>query len=429
MKERKTEILYSDQVDEIISKPPARIIRWGTLIIFSVFVLLVTLASIIKYPDVIPAPIEITTTNPPVILVSKITGRINKLYVENGQNVSEGTLMAVMETAASIEEFRYLKTVTDTISDITLLSPANFPQCSQLGEIQPFYSSFLRALAEYEIYVKNDIYGSRITSALEEISALNEYITRLRAKERLLSENLELESRQYSRDSILHINKVLSESSFETSRQTWNRSRLSLQEVRIEQSARSIDLAQKNKALQDYRIMREEEREKLASSLRESWQKLRAEIHIWENTYLLVSPVTGRVTFTKYWSENQSVMTDEQVLTVIPEMSGDYLGRIRLSMTRSGKVTPGRDVYIKLSGYPYLEYGMLRGRVISKSMVPSGDSYVIEVSFPSGLITLYGRKLEFNQNMQGIAEIVTDDLRLIQKIINPFRHLITRNRD
>jgi HlyD family secretion protein len=277
--------------------------------------------------------------------------------------------------------------------------------------------------------VKNDIYGSRITSALEEISALNEYITRLRAKERLLSENLELESRQYSRDSILHINKVLSESSFETSRQTWNRSRLSLQEVRIEQSARSIDLAQKNKALQDYRIMREEEREKLASSLRESWQKLRAEIHIWENTYLLVSPVTGRVTFTKYWSENQSVMTDEQVLTVIPEMSGDYLGRIRLSMTRSGKVTPGRDVYIKLSGYPYLEYGMLRGRVISKSMVPSGDSYVIEVSFPSGLITLYGRKLEFNQNMQGIAEIVTDDLRLIQKIINPFRHLITRNRD
>ena len=97
-------------------------------------------------------------------------------------------------------------------------------------------------------------------------------------------------------------------------------------------------------------------------------------------------------------------------------------------MNRSGKVKPGQTVNIKLSGYPYLEYGMVKGVVKSKSLVPSGDSYIMEVSLPAGLTTLYGKELDFTQNMQGTAEIITDDLRLLQKILNPFRYMISRNK-
>ena len=97
-------------------------------------------------------------------------------------------------------------------------------------------------------------------------------------------------------------------------------------------------------------------------------------------------------------------------------------------MQRSGKVKQGQLVNIKLSGYPYLDYGMVRGVVKSISMVPSGDTYIVEIALPNGLETLYGKKLEFTQNMQGTAEIITDDLRLIQKIINPFRYLISKNK-
>ncbi len=97
-------------------------------------------------------------------------------------------------------------------------------------------------------------------------------------------------------------------------------------------------------------------------------------------------------------------------------------------MNRSGKVKTGQTVNIKLSGYPYLEYGMVRGVVKSISLVPSNDSYVIELSLPSGLTTLYGKNLDFTQNMQGTAEIITDDLSLLQKILNPFRYLVSRNK-
>jgi len=71
---------------------------------------------------------------------------------------------------------------------------------------------------------------------------------------------------------------------------------------------------------------------------------------------------------------------------------------------------------------------MIRGIVISKSLVPTGDSYIIEISLPSGLTTLYDIPLNFTQNMQGTAEIITKDIRLLQKIVNPFRYLISKNK-
>ncbi len=428
MKNGKPEILYSDPVKEIISNPPGKIIRWGTAIIASVFLLLLILSWIVKYPDIVPAPIEITTENPPVTLVSKISGRINKLYVTDGETVSPGQKLAVMETAASISEIEALKAVIDTVKKPEKLSALSIPKFSQLGEIQTYYASFIKALSDYNNYILNDFYGSKINSATEEINALQEYIDRIRIKERLIADNLKLESKKYLRDSGLYVSKVFSESEYENSKKAFNNSKLELQEVRLSQSENSILLAEKSQLLQDYRIKREEERQNMSSVLNETFLNLDAQINIWRTNYLLISHVEGTVTFNKFWSENQSVLKDESVLSIVPIETGDFVGRISLKMQRSGKVKEGQTVNIKLSGYPYLEYGMVRGIVKSKSLVPTSDTYIIEINLPSGLTTLYGKKLDFTQNMQGTAEILTDNLRLLQKIINPFRYLATKNR-
>lgn len=76
MKEDKTEILYSEAVREIISNPPGKLVRWGTAAISAVILIILAFAWIIRYPNVVPSPVQITTENPPVTLVSKISGRI-----------------------------------------------------------------------------------------------------------------------------------------------------------------------------------------------------------------------------------------------------------------------------------------------------------------------------------------------------------------
>lgn len=428
MKERKPEIVFSEPVKEIMGNPPARILRWGTTVMFSVFVLFVIFAWVIRYPDTIPAPIEITTVNPPVTLVSKITGHITGLYVQDREKVSADQVIAVMETSASIEDFRLLNNTIDTIRNPELLNFKLLPGFLKLGELQEAYSSFLKNLQDLNNFTTNDFYGSKIQSLTDEIIGIQEYINRLLVKERLYIENKTLEDKRHKRDSLLFITGVIPESDYELSHQSLIRINIELQQVRLDHSEKSIELAEKRQLLQDYTINRIEEKEKLVAVLVESFMNLKAQIKIWENNYLLISPIDGIVSFTKFWKSNQSVVKDEAVVNIIPVRTGKFLGRINLKMQRSGKVKTGQDVNIKLSGYPYLEYGIVRGTVKSKSLVPTGNTYIIEIDLPDGLTTNYGTKLDFTQNMQGTAEIITEDMRLLQKIVNPFRYLISKNK-
>jgi HlyD family secretion protein len=333
-----------------------------------------------------------------------------------------------METTASLNEIKLLKKLTDTIRNPELLSHRQLPMFSNLGELQVYYGTFLKNLSDLNNYESNDLYGNKIVSLSDEINSIQEYISRLSVKERLFSENHRLEAKKYNRDSSLYSGKAISELELERSHQALLRVNIELQQARLDHSAKSIELAEKRQLIQEYRINKTEVKEKLVSGLRESYLNLTAQINLWENTYLLISPIDGIVSFTKFWSANQSVMKDEPVVSIVPREPGNFLGRINLKMQRSGKVKTGMMVNIKLSGYPYLQYGIVRGRVKSKSLVPSGDAYVIDIELPYGLTTLYGTKLDFAQNMQGTAEIITENVRLLQKIINPFRYMISRNK-
>jgi multidrug resistance efflux pump len=426
MEERETNSLYSGPVNEIMGHPPGKLLRWGTAVIFTVFILFIFFAWLIKYPDIIPSAVEITTVNPPITMVSKVTGRIKHLYVGDKEIIGPGKTIAAMETAASVEEVLKLTRFMDTVKNPDSMALSELPEITELGEIQSYWGTFRKSLSDYNNYILNDYYGFRIKSTNDEIRGLLEYIEGLEAKEKLFSENLLVETRKYYRDSSLYLSNTYSETDLEKSFQSLLKVRTDLIQVKLDRSSKEIELAERRQMLQDYKIEKVEERDRIYSLLNESFLNLKAQLKIWASTYLLISPFRGTVTFTKFWTENQTVNKDEPVLSIIPLEAGDYIGRIYLKMNRSGKVKTGQDVNIKLSGYPYLEYGMLKGVVKSKSLVPSGDSYIIEISLPSGLTTVYGNTLDFDQNMQGTAEIITDNLNLLQKITNPFRYLVSK---
>ncbi len=82
-----------------------------------------------------------------------------------------------------------------------------------------------------------------------------------------------------------------------------------------------------------------------------------------------------------------------------------------------GKLKIGQDVNIRLSGFPDNEYGIVKGAVKEISLLPSNDgAYLLDVSLSEKLITTYNIEIDFKQEMQGIAEIITEDLRLIKRI-------------
>jgi hypothetical protein len=68
-----------------------------------------------------------------------------------------------------------------------------------------------------------------------------------------------------------------------------------------------------------------------------------------------------------------------------------------------------------------MQFGLLKGRVNSVSLVPDGKGYIIEIVLTDGMTSSYKEKLKFIQQMDGTAEIITKDLRLIYRFINPLR--------
>ena len=84
----------------------------------------------------------------------------------------------------------------------------------------------------------------------------------------------------------------------------------------------------------------------------------------------------------------------------------------------------GQRVNIRFDNFPYVEYGFLNGKVKNISLMPNNENYIVEVTLPQDMKTNNNIPLKFSQEMKGSAEIITEDLRLIQRFFNPIKSLM-----
>ncbi len=70
---------------------------------------------------------------------------------------------------------------------------------------------------------------------------------------------------------------------------------------------------------------------------------------------------------------------------------------------------------------------MLEGTIRSISMVPdTNGNYLIDVELPKKLMTTYNKEIAFKQEMSGSAEIITEDLRLIERFFYQLKNIFNK---
>ncbi len=422
--------LRSEEFQEILGHVPHWIIRWGILVIFISVGILVAGSWIFKYPDIKRAPIIVTTENPPATLVAKVNGKIEKLFAGDNDSVVKDQHLALIENPADYGDVMDLKKkmnlFTRCLPDFRSPDTLSFEKGYRLGEIQSVYAGFLKRFQDYINFIHLDYHEQKIRSLEKEIQKYNLYLQRLRQQSRILAREMELTSRQYQRDSVLYKQGVIPQADYERSQSAMLQKEYDHEQSRVGLSAVGIEVARLEQQMLDLELKKEEEEKQLQAGLLEAYDKLMASISIWEQQYLLKAPISGILSFTKFWSENQNVRAGDRVMTVIPSRPGEIIGKINLSIEGSGKVENGQKVNIKFANYPHMEYGMVRGIVKSISLVPDDNEYSVEVALPEGLVTYYGIEIGFNQEMQGQAEILTDERRLLERVISPLRSLISK---
>jgi multidrug resistance efflux pump len=423
--------LYTEEVEEILGTPPGWILSWGIILLFSIIVILFLGSWLFKYPDIIVSDITVTTENVPANLVAKSSGKITGLYASDNELVKKGQFIAVIENPAVTNDVMDLKNELTGYDSEKWLNPLLMTKISQksfiLGEIESSFSLFRSKVEEYLKYTSRDLSGNRIVSIEKQMANYKELIVQLQKQVDLQSEDLKITRNKFERDSLLFEQKVLSPSDFETSRMNLLQKNFITESARASLTNSRIQYSQLEQQVLELRIERSAENADYELSLKQLLSNLKASIAKWEQDYVLLSPVDGKVTFSRIWSLNQNISPGELVVTVVPVNQGNTIGILKLPVTGSGKVKKDQRVNVKFSNYPYMEFGMVIGRVEKISLAPDEKYYLAEVSFPEGLVSNYGKKLTFLGEMTGSAEIVTEDMRLIQRIFNPVRSLLKKH--
>jgi multidrug resistance efflux pump len=419
--------IRSEEVQDILGRVPSWVTRNGIVMIYSVLIVLIIGSWVFKYPDIIVAPITVSSENPPAKLLARVDGKITDIYVSDKQKVEAGQLLARLESPLTYEDLvdlkLHLKCLGPFLSSFDPARKTIFKPKYALGEIQNQYTDFLKKYQDYLAFAERNYYPKKLKSLAEQVKMSKTYYERQQENRKIMEEETGVSRNKFLRDSLLYKNGVIALEEYERSKADFLSRQSQLQGMRTTLAETQLKINEADQAVIDKNNQAEQEKKTLQLALAEAHNNLIGAIDVWELNYLVKSPVTGEVSFSKFWSKNQNVAKGEIVFTVIPSAESRLLGKVQLKRVGSGKVKEGQRVNIKFDNYPYMEYGMVEGRVNRISMVPTNDYYALEVDLPKGLVSTYGKTFAFNNEIQGSAEIVTEDLRLIQRIFNPIKSL------
>lgn len=417
--------LRCEEVQEILTRPPHALIRWGITVFFGVLALLFIGGSFFKYPDIVSAGITITTEHPPVWIVARGSGKIQEVYRKDRETIKAGDIIAVLENPAITAHVLELKErITSFILTDSCICQTVFPEKPELGNIQNAYASFIKCLTDYRNFLSIDLYAQKEQAACKELQEYQKYIRHLNKQAELDEEQVQIASATHSREKKLFDKGLISKADYEEAQQTYLNRRQGREQLMTSLSSARIQEAQLQQNIVEIRMERNREANTISTSLKSALNDLQVSISDWELGYLFTSPASGILSYNNIWQKNQNVNAGDKVFSIVASTPGDIIGKIKLPVSGSGKVCPGQRVNISVTGYPYMEFGFLTGEVLSVSLLASEDNmYTATVSLPQNLCTSYGKQLDFKGELSGTAEVMTDERSVTARLLSPLRYL------
>ncbi len=421
--------LRSEEVQDILTRVPHWMIRWGNIVVLLVLFSMMFGAYFIKYPDIVTTQVIITTQNPPEKLVARTSGKIAEILVADRTYVNPKTALAIIENTANYSDVLRLKKCVDSVS--LNKEQFNFPfenfSDLQLGEIQNAFTLFEKDYIAYDLNRDLQPYSVEKTAQGLETNQLKERLLLTQQQYQISQNELQLKKQELERFKKLYDKGVIATQEWESKNLDFLQSEKNVRNI-------STQLSQMRSSINDLKrnsgnTVINESRDKinLLRNALQSFTQLKKAINDWEMLYVLQSSIKGQVSFMQIWVENQTISSGDQVFIIVPTDSKNYIAKLKAPAQNSGKIKVNQDVNIRLANYPDREFGIIKGKIKSISLTPDKEgNFLIDVSLPNGIATSYDKKIIFHQEMSGTADIITEDLRLIERLLYQFRDVFRR---
>lgn len=422
--------LRSEEVQEILTKVPNWMIRWGNTLFLILFALLFLLSWVIKYPDVINSEAIVTTEIPPQKQYAKITGKLDTILVKDNQTIKQNTPLAIIENTADYKDVFFLKSIVDTITlkKNNFLFPIKEIPILFLGDIEIAYANFENSYLQYALNKKLKPYSNDAVANSIKTTELKKQFKSLESQKNINKTELNFKKNDLTRSKVLFDKGVISAKQYENKQLDYLKAERSYQNMSTLLSQLRESIANSKRTSRGAEITKVREEMILLKNTIQAFNQLKKTIRDWELSYVFVSKINGKVSFLNYWSSNQTVVKDDLVFTVLPVKKSSFIARLKTPSQNSGKIKIGQVVNVKLNNYPKYEFGVLKGKVKNISVLPDRNGfYNVEVKLDKELKTTYNKKIDFKHEMPATAEIIIEDLRLLERVFYNFRELFTQS--
>ncbi len=420
--------LISDEVQNLISYRPHWIIRKGNVFFFVILSLLLASTWLIKYPDVIKGSLKLVAVNAPKLLAARTDGKLEKLLVNNDQDVQQGQPLAFLQSSGRHEQVLALKTWIGRIEpfideghfEVLLSDP--LPLFNQLGEMQTTYQDFQNTSKETSQILVNGYYQRKKQSLLKDERYLASIQQNEKQQQQLLMQDYELQQFEYNANESLSKDKIIAPVELNQSKSKVIAKAQGLRQMDAQLINNNMAGLNKKKEILDLEKYISDQQQKFRSELFNMKNKIEA----WIQQYIVIAPEDGKVLFRSFLQENQLVSSGEELFYIKPPQNS-YYGQMTVSQTGLGKIKAGQKVLIRIESFPSNEFGFITGIISYISEMPNPrDSFLIKVDLPKGLQTNYNKTIFFRNNLAADAEVMTDSRKLFDRFWGQLKDIIKR---
>lgn len=415
--------LISEEVREIISYRPHWMVRKGNFVFFIVLIALLSLTWFISYPDKIDGSARLVSLNAPKMISSKVDGKLIQLFVTDGQHVKRGEHLAIMESVGSYDEITILKTWVDSTLAITrqknytALVQNPLPSLFNLGEIQASYQIFQNQFVETKQLLASGYYQNRKAALQKDLQYLANLKVNTYSQKNLLEEDKDLQKKELEAYESLEKDKVIAPLELNQYKSKVIAKEQSVKQINTQLTNADISAHSKVQEIMDLDKQILDQQQKFNTALLD----LKSEIDKWMQQFVLMASEDGKIMFVASVQENELISSGQNLFYVQPKQT-KYYAELMVGQKGLGKIKPGQLVILKADGFPSEEYGYLKGMVNYISNMPARrDSFLLKVSLPYGLKTNYNKEIFFRNNLSANAQIITDDRKLFERLLEQLK--------
>ncbi|MCB0662320.1 MAG: HlyD family efflux transporter periplasmic adaptor subunit [Saprospiraceae bacterium] len=414
---------------DFIVKSPGWLTRHGIGLVSVFMLILLLLSAFLKYPDKVSAPAIITSYQPPIRIKAPRQAVLDQLLIQQGQTVKKDQLLAVFEHDGSYTNLLFVDSLLKTWIAQPSTIPATLPKISLNGSLMYPYKKLENALEKYIFEIEKDYTAQKIRNLKQQILSLQSMNKGLERQIQWRDKSLAISKAQVKRDSNLFLEGSVSAIDYENAQKHF----YSMNEAREDLEAKLLENQLKVNQLEGEILDINQQKSDLVldaeQALLVTLSELNLSIQNWKNENLIIASTDGEVQMNSGLALHKFYNPGEELMVIVPKQDKSGIkGTALIPYSESGKVEPGATVHIKLEGYPYKEYGVLKTTVQTLAPIASEEKgYEITFQLADNLKTTYGKVIPFKQEMKGNADIITEKRSLLERLFKEFTHLLKNN--